>query len=282
VHRETKLPWVAHFSDPWVDSPYAVGPQWLREIWQRMEHDVVSSAQALVFVTEETADLVMRKYPEAWRQKAAVVPHGYERADAPREAAGARRPGPMRIVHSGRFYSGMRTPIAVFKALAQMNARDSLNGRLELLLVGPHTDEFRRDAEALGIGHLVTFPGRVSPAEAERIAGDADALLVVDAPSDGPSVFLPSKLVDYLPMRKPILGVTPEHGASAALLRRLGCAVAPPGDVDAIARMLGDSMNRFAAGAFLVSPSFDRIAAEYDIRCIAPRLDQVLVRAFGL
>src|SRR4051812_4008837 len=26
LHRETRIPWVAHFSDPWVDSPYAVGP----------------------------------------------------------------------------------------------------------------------------------------------------------------------------------------------------------------------------------------------------------------
>src|SRR5262249_52911807 len=26
VHRATSLPWVAHFSDPWVDSPYAGVP----------------------------------------------------------------------------------------------------------------------------------------------------------------------------------------------------------------------------------------------------------------
>ena len=30
LHRETGLPWVAHFSDPWVDSPYYPRARWIR------------------------------------------------------------------------------------------------------------------------------------------------------------------------------------------------------------------------------------------------------------
>ena len=47
VRRTHRLPWVAHFSDPWVDSPYLRGSSWLRRIWQRMERDVVAQADAL-------------------------------------------------------------------------------------------------------------------------------------------------------------------------------------------------------------------------------------------
>ena len=57
VRRATGLPWVAHFSDPWADSPYATTRQ--RAIWRRMEARVVREAAGLVFVTAEAADLVM-------------------------------------------------------------------------------------------------------------------------------------------------------------------------------------------------------------------------------
>jgi hypothetical protein len=109
-------------------------------------------------------------------------------------------------------------------------------------------------------------------------------LLVIDAPApapDVPSVFLPSKLVDYLPLRKPILGITPDPGASARLLRRLGCPIAPPEDVPAIASALRDLMARWRAGTLGVAPSFDDVAREFDIRRTARLLDAVMSRAFA-
>ena len=280
VRRATRLPWVAHFSDPWVDSPYATGLRWRRSVCRRMEAEVIREADALVFVADETADLVMRKYPAEWRRKASVVPHGFDpRVDAAHDGK-ARRPGPMRIVHTGRFYSGVRTPVAVLRALAGLHAREPLTGVLELIFVGPHIQEFTRDAAALGVDSLVQFRDRVPPAEAAAIAAAADVLLVVDAPSRGPSAFLPSKLVDYLRFRKPMLGVTPEVGASASLLRRLGCPVASPDDVDAISAALAELIGEWRAGRLGVSASFDHVAAEYDIRRTTARLSDILTRTF--
>jgi hypothetical protein len=86
--------------------------------------------------------------------------------------------------------------------------------------------------------------------------------------------------VDYLPQRKPILGLTPIEGASAALLTRLGCAIAPPDDVDAIASALSDLLHRSRDGTLSVGPQFDRVAGEFDIRRTATQLHTVLSRAF--
>jgi len=279
VHRATSLPWVAHFSDPWADSPYATPRQ--RSIWRRMEADVVGEASALVFVTGETADLVMAKYPAAWRSKACVVPHGFVGSAPAATAAQPTGARAMQLLYTGRFYRGVRTPIPLLRALAAMNQRERLAGVLHLTFVGPHVEEYSADAAALGVASLATFRGRMAPAEIARAAAAADVLLVVDAPSDGPSVFLPSKLIDYLAFRKPMLGVTPAAGASATLLRRLGAHVAPPDDVSAIASALRDLVARWRAGTLDVAPSFDAVAAEYDIRNTARRLDGVLQRAFA-
>jgi hypothetical protein len=281
VHHRTALPWVAHFSDPWVDSPYTIAPRWLMSVWRRMEADVLREANAVVFVSEETADLVMRKYPSDWRRKVSFVPHGFRSASQQVLRAGERRQGPMRIVYTGRFYSGRRTPGSLLAAVARLNVDGQLRGAVEVLLVGPQVDEYAPDVQALGIDAIVTCRGRVSTDALSTLAADADVLLVIDAPSSGPSAFLPSKLVDYLRYRKPIVGLTPPAGASADLLRRLGCPVAPPDDVEAIVVLLSDLLRSWRAGTLAVSDRFDGVAAEYDIQSTTARLDSVLMKAFA-
>ena len=283
VHRDARLPWVAHFSDPWIDSPYWRGSGAQRTAAAKMEAAVIEEADAVVFVTDEAAQLVMRKYPDEWRKKVAVVPHGFDGRDSlPRQSAtGATAGPPLRLVYTGRFYEGLRTPTALLRAIAKLNAERSLDGTLELLCIGPFVTSFAREAASLGIDRIVRFRDRVPSVEAQTIAAGGDVLLVIDAPTDGPSPFLPSKLVDYLPLRKPILGITPLQGASATLLTRLGGFVAAPGDETAIRIALTHVLTRWRDGALGVGQQFDRVAAEYDITKTTAKFSDVLTRAFA-
>lgn len=277
LHRARRLPWVAHFSDPWVDSPYLKGPAWLRARWARMEADVVREADALVFITGQTADLVMRKYPDDWRRKAHVIPQGYRRtAIEPVINEPPTRPERLRIVYTGRFYEGLRTPRPLFEAIARLRASGRLGDEIELLLVGPHLSPYQGSVRRLGLQSVVSFAGRTSFSEAQRVAAGADVLLVVDAPSETSSPFLPSKLIDYLPLRKPILGLTPPAGASADLLRRLGCPVVGPDDVEGIGRAIEHLVAAWRRGDLQVSGVFDTVASEFSIERTTARFAQVL------
>jgi hypothetical protein len=278
VHRATKLPWVAHFSDPWIDSPYWHGSRRQRAIAEAMESRVVHDSTALVFVTDEAADLVMKKYPPALREKVAVVPHGYETPRAPQPVNG--RTGPLRIVYTGRFYDGLRTPETLLRAVASLDHEQPLAGTLDIAFVGPFVTGFARLAQSLGVDSVVRFHDRVSSGQAQSMAAAADVLLVVDAPTGGPSPFLPSKLVDYLAFRKPILGITPLEGASASLLRRIGAPIAAPDDEEAIRKLLRDLLRRRREGELAVGSEFDRVAAEYDIRRTTATFSGILARAF--
>jgi len=180
------------------------------------------------------------------------------------------------MVYTGRFYRGLRTPAALLHALASLHRRQSLMGRLELVLMGPSVEAYRRDVSTLGLDSIVRLEPRRPRDEAARIAADADVLVVIDAPSAGPSVFLPSKLVDYLAFRKPILGLTPTAGSSANLLARLGFQAAPPDNVNAIASNLQALLERWGAGTLDVPVSFDEVAAEFDIRRTTAQLDAIL------
>jgi len=275
VHRATKLPWVAHFSDPWTDSPYQRGRAWQRRLWARMEADVIRHATALVFVNAQTLARVMGKYPEGWRQKAHVVPHGFDRGDLPQPARRTRGEGPVRLVYTGRFYHGLRTPEPLLRALATLGSRRPLAGLLRVTFVGTTIKAYERLAAALGLGGVVEFTGRVPFAESAQRAADADVLLVIDAPSTD-NLFLPSKLVDYLPFAHPILGLTPASGATADLLRALGHPVVPPDDVAAIAGAIEHIIDTHVAGALGAPPAHEPGAARYDIRATTREFEAIL------
>lgn len=278
--RERGLPWVAHFSDPWVDGPYFSAGTWRRRRAEAWERQVIETATRVVFVNAHARDRVMQKYPEAWLAKTAVVPQGFE---APRRApeAALATGGPLRIVYTGRFYDGIRTPETFIEAMAVVNERIALRGRLEVHFIGAAMSAYARRAAARGLEHSAFFPGRVSPQHAHERAAGADVLLIIDAPSDdGPSLFLPSKLIDYLPLRKPIIGLTPQKGPSADLLRELGYPVVDPRDVDGVANLLQDLVEH-AGRRPGPSAQHDAVSRRFELaettRAFAAILDEAMV-----
>jgi glycosyltransferase involved in cell wall biosynthesis len=275
VRRATGLPWVAHFSDPWIDNPYLKGASWQRRLWQRLEGDVVRDADALVFVNSQTAERVMRKYPDAWRRKAHVVPHGFDTGEP--GAAPSPRDERLTIVHTGRFYDGARTPDALLRALAALSPRRPLARELRVVFVGTPIPAHRRLATSLGLDGIVEFTGRVPFAESARWAAAADVLLLIDAPADE-SLFLPSKLIDYLPAAKPILALTPQRGASADVVRALGYPVIAPDDETGIAAAIEQLLTAKHDGRLSRSSQHDAVAAQYDIRRTAGAFAEILVQ----
>lgn len=276
VHRATGMPWVAHFSDPWVVSPYLRGRTWQRHIWQRMEAAVVQNANALVFVNSQTAERTMERYPASLRVKVHVVPHGFDPAE-PAVPTTPAEGAPLTIVYTGRFYEGIRTPEPLLRALARLAARRPIARELRVLFVGTVVPAHRQLASVLGLDGLVEFSGRLSFADSARRAAAADVLLVVDAPASE-NLFLSSKLIDYLPAGKPILALTPLRGATADLIRSLGYPVTPPDDEAAIASAIDTLLDAQRQGRLHVSEQHATVAQQYDIRRTTAAFAEILAR----
>src|SRR5690606_32030048 len=98
------LPWVVHMSDPWVDNPFVSYGALGRAINGCMERNVLALADRIIFTTEETADLIMEKYPARLRDKVKIIPHSFDPALYP--DASAERGGNRRLVarYIGNFY----------------------------------------------------------------------------------------------------------------------------------------------------------------------------------
>ena len=241
-----RVPWAAHFSDPWVDNPFMRYDALALKVNRSLERKVVRTADQLIFTSQETVELMMAKYPPEWRAKARVLPHSFEPSHYPP----AREPEGEAVVvrYTGEFY-GKRTPKPLVQALRSIldtNPRLLANVRFEL--IGQTSAEARAASgmDSLPEGLVVTKPA-VNYRESLALAAAADGLLIIDAPAQR-SVFLPSKLIDYIGAGRPILGLTPA-GAAADLINQLGGRVADPTDAAAMRR---------ETEAFLSSLSADR------------------------
>ena len=202
------IPWIAHFSDPWADSAFRRYEFLAQFVNARLEAQVIEAADQLVFTSEETLGLVMRKYPKAWRTKAEAPPHSFNPAIYSQPS---KPSGPLIVRYLGSFY-GHRSPAPLFRALKLLLTREaSILDKVQFELVGSLPARMRMHPSLRGLPDgLVRLRDPVPYLELLRLMSALDLLLVIDGPDDL-SVFLPSKLIDYLGARVPIFGIVP-HG----------------------------------------------------------------------
>ncbi len=237
LKRLYKLPWLAHFSDPWVDNPFK-NYGWLTgKANLKMERQVVESADRLLFTSEETIDLVMSKYPDELRNNCRVLTHSYEGNKYKfRKSTGQE----VIIRFLGDLY-GPRTPRPLFAALALIQREEPKSlENLKFEFVGSMCE---LNVWEMGLrelpANLVVLRDTVPNSASLELMSEADGLLVIDAPADM-SPFLPSKLVDYMGAGRPVLGITPP-GTASRLIKSLGGWVGNPADL----RQVKDALLEF-------------------------------------
>jgi glycosyltransferase involved in cell wall biosynthesis len=242
--RFPTLPWIAHFSDPWVDSPYVQDQdQRVLKRWGREEHEIVRNADAVLFVNQRTAKLVMSKYPSEWGKKAGVVPHGFDADLLTSDLNSKATSNRSKFVYTGSMFEGLRDPFMLLEAIAILKRMIAPEAMPAFEFVGSSDARYPARAQELGIDTIARFGEPTSYMNSLRIVSEADVLMVIDTNSPG-SVFFPSKVVDYLMFGKPILALTANGGEIADILAPLGhvCvdASSPTLIANAIAKLVKD------------------------------------------
>ncbi|PAR33909.1 hypothetical protein CGT98_18840, partial [Vibrio metoecus] len=268
-------PWIAHFSDPWSDNPFKKHHILSKFINKKLEGKVVRAADEIIFTSEETRNLVMSKYPDLG--KGVVIGHSYDALLYP-EKVSQRKDGMVVIKHIGSLY-GYRSPKPLFKALHSLYIEEpELLENVCFEFVGYVAPRMKNttDLKALPKG-LVHFKGGVDYTQSLSEMSSSDALMIIDAPATE-SVFLPSKLIDYMGSRRPILAITPS-GTSQRLVNRMGFATANPENNAAIKDMLKCYLKQQQAYCQpLHDGTFDAVYREFSTEAILTKFDEIVER----
>lgn len=229
------IPWIAHFSDPWTDNQFRHDNYLTAYLNRNMEKSVISQADALIFTSPETIDLVMRKYPPDWKKKVFYIPHCYDKTLYDRDLVPDKMVYTIRYV--GNFYA-RRSPLPLYKAMELVFSKNPLLFNNILFELVGSVDKFNKDL-------LNSFPlakkfirlkKPVSYLDSLKLMKTAHCLLLIDAPAEF-SVFFPSKLVDYIAADRFIFAIT-APGTAERIVRGIGGLVADPLDENMVAKKL--------------------------------------------
>jgi len=262
----SNLPWIADFSDPWTLNPFvSLKIPILHGVEQSLERKVLSKADKIIVTTGRYRDVVVKQFDDIpdIEKKIVVIPNSYD----PQDSCGVNQTisredhCSLTMTYMGRFY-GSRRPEYFFEALSLLkNDYEPLKINLKII-GGSKRDNISlgRLVERYGVNELVQILPPVSHAEAFNHLANSDVLLLIDAPSDRESMFLPMKLLEYLAIERPILALTPMNGESADIIRatRTGHVVVPT-DIQGIKSAIEDYYLAFLNSELSIAPNMEEI-----------------------
>ncbi|WP_080506861.1 glycosyltransferase [Halorubrum distributum] len=254
LSKKHNLPWIAHFGDPWIGNPYA--DDILRRLIysKKLEKSIITNAVGTTFPNERIRSMYQERYPSQ-SGSIHVKPNS---ADPNRISSLSQKKindNKLTLLHMGNFY-GIRTPIPLFDAVEKLD-RD-IRDNIEIHFVG-NVGEYVEEIQERGLSDVIYTPGSVSHDEAIKMIKGSDALVLIDAPVED-SPFLPAKLVEYCFTGNPILGITPENGTSAEVIRTTKTGeIVSPQDSDAIAKSIEQIYDKYKKGELEIDPDWNEI-----------------------
>ena len=238
----------------------------IQRAYTGLEKRILDAAAGVLAAHPALADHLAEKAgdtPVLW------LPNGYEPVtlDPPSPLAGAEG---FHLVHTGRFSLSDRgcDPAPLVRALARVPGDSA--PPLCLHLLGRLSRREMRLFRPLERRGRVVIHGQVSPEVSRAWQFHAHGLLLVVS-SLRPSV-IPGKLLEYLPMRAPVLAVAP-RGAAAEILANCGRGVAvDPADPEA----LDSALRRLVCGRLDSSRRHNREIARFAWSGLGAELDTFL------
>jgi glycosyltransferase involved in cell wall biosynthesis len=230
LKRKTQLPWVADFRDPWFDGPgHTAGlPTSVVKRHLLIERTIATTADHLTFAHPLTAKSFQERHslPD---QKISCITNGFDPEDLDGHVFLRGGRDKIQVVHLGSFY-GPYSPAPLKRALVLASkARPDLLKMIKLIFVGGTSVSFN-DIPGLE----VEVVGRLSHKEAISWLKQADIVLNIYESAVGKH-HISGKFFEYLASGLPILGIVPEEGTTAEILRacRAGIVADPddPGQI---------------------------------------------------
>jgi glycosyltransferase involved in cell wall biosynthesis len=276
LKRMSGLPLIVDFRDAWVANQFVRYATPLHRLLAgRMEHRVLSDADAIITINGRIADLLASNTPLHQRRKITVIPHGFDPEDFSVDAQRTATDGRLTITYTGSFYE-RTTPLYFLRALRKLiDDRPGIVRHLRVLFVGRVRREDEEMIDTFTLRSVVEVVSYVDHRTSVGYLMNTDILWLMIGRGKGSEMISTGKLFEYLGARKPILASVPEEGEIAQIVRASGNGiVVPPDDVEGIAAAIEEYYKRYKKG--LLKPTSMTFVEQYDRKKLAQRLAEVL------
>jgi glycosyltransferase involved in cell wall biosynthesis len=220
--RQSRLPWIADFRDPWVGNR-ADTPKWRSRLDMRMEAACVRKAARVICNTDLVRDQMRARYASLGSERFVTITNGFD--DVIEQPNRSVSEPPFILLHAGELYASRR--IDTFSAaLRQLIQENKLRADdVKAVFLG-HSEPMIRQMASSEAPELVqqgtiSFCPPVSYQEARTAIQHATVLLVFLC---GQSNTVPQKVYEYLSSGK-VIFATAKPGAVTQLIEETGCGI---------------------------------------------------------
>ena len=224
--RETGLPWIADFRDPWTKIFYFkhLSMTRLTERWhKKMEKKVLDDASVVVAVSP----LVQQEFQAMTQTPVELITNGFDECDFRNDGAceggnaSFAAGGPDKdfvITHTGLFAAD-GNPTMLWKVLAEKCSKcEAFAKALKIKLVGKTDEVILESLRAEGLEGCLTDMGYQPHSVAVDEQRKASLLILPLRKEPEYKAVLPGKLFEYLASWRPVLGIGQPDGAMSMIL----------------------------------------------------------------
>lgn len=224
LSRETGLPWIADFRDPWTKIFYfkhlAMTPA--TERWhKKMEKMVLDEASAVVAVSP----LVQQEFQAMTDTPVELITNGFDECDFSSEPCTEAYGGASQeftITHTGLFAAD-GNPTVLWDVLAEKcHADEAFRKLLRIKLIGKTDDPILKALKDRGLESSLINMGYQTHSVAVDQQRQASVLILPLRKEPEYRAVLPGKLFEYLASQRPILGIGQPDGAMAMIVNETG------------------------------------------------------------
>lgn len=224
LSRETGLPWIADFRDPWTKIFYfkhlSMTPA--TERWhKKMEKKVLDEASAVVAVSP----LVQQEFQAMTDTPVELITNGFDECDFSSEPCTQAYGGASQeftITHTGLFAAD-GNPTVLWDVLAEKcHADEAFRKLLRIKLIGKTDDQILKALKDRGLESSLINMGYQTHSIAVEQQRQASVLILPLRKEPEYRAVLPGKLFEYLASQRPILGIGQPDGAMAMIVNETG------------------------------------------------------------
>ena len=222
LSRQTGIPWIADFRDPWTKIFYFkhLSMTSATERWhQKLEKKVLDEASAVVAVSP----LVQKEFQEMTSTPVELITNGFDECDFSMEKCTEAYGGPKKdfvITHTGLFAAD-GNPTVLWDVLSEKcSADESFRRHLKIRLIGKTDEQIVNALKERGLGDMLEDMGYQPHSIAVQQQREASLLILPLRKEPEYKAVLPGKLFEYLASWRPVLGIGQPDGAMAMILDR--------------------------------------------------------------
>ena len=222
LSRETGLPWIADFRDPWTKIFYFkhLSMTSATEKWHRkMEKKVLDEASAVVAVSP----LVQQEFQEMTDTPVELITNGFDECDFSSEQCTEAYGGASEefiITHTGLFAAD-GNPTVLWDVLAEKYRTDEIFKKLlRIKLIGKTDDQILKALKDRGLEDSMINMGYQPHSVAVEQQRQASLLILPLRKEPEYRAVLPGKLFEYLASWRPVLGIGQPDGAMSMILNK--------------------------------------------------------------